>query len=106
MNDGARVDALTLRSTADDGFGVTDVGFVPKSFARVLAEKLALARELFGADVDLGSGSAIRKLLEISALEDARTWSALGAAYDDAFVATATGDALGRLGAELGFDRP
>ena len=52
------------------------------------AEKLALARELFGDDVDLGSGSALRKLLEISALEDARTWSALAAVYDDSFVAT------------------
>ena len=40
----------------------------------------------------------LRKLLEISALEDARTWAALGALYDDCFVSTARGRALGDLG--------
>ncbi len=48
----------------------------------------------------------IRKLLEIASLEDARTWAALAAAYDDSFVASATGRALSDLGAELGIVRP
>jgi hypothetical protein len=100
------VDAAVLRATGSEGFGITPQGFVPKSFARLLAEKLALARALFGDDLDLTSGSAIRKLLEVSALEDARTWAALGAMYDNAFVASATGDALSRLGEELGLPRP
>ena len=62
---------------------------MPKSFARLLAEKLALARALLGDDLDLGSGSAIRKLLEVSALEDARTWAALATIYDNSFVGSA-----------------
>jgi len=100
------IDAAVARSTGPGVFGVTPEGFVPKPFARLLAEKLALARELFGDDLDLTSGSAIRKLLEVSALEDARLWAALAAMYDDSFVVTATGAALSHLGEELGLPRP
>ena len=39
-------------------------------------------------------------------MEDARTWAALAAMYDNSFVATATGAALTVLGAELGLPRP
>jgi hypothetical protein len=100
------VDDAVARSTGTDGYGLTSGGFVPKPFSRILAEKLALSRSLFGADIDLGSGSALRKLLEVSALEDARTWAALGGMYDNQFVSTARGDALSRLGEELGLRRP
>ena len=100
------VDAAVLRDTASPGFGVTAAGFSAKPFARLLAEKLALARALLGAEVDLGSGAAIRKLLEITALEEARTWAALAATYDDMFVPSARGPALTRLGEELGLPRP
>jgi hypothetical protein len=100
------VDSAVTRSSDALGYGITDSGFVPKPFARLLAEKLALARALFGNDIDIGSGSALRKILEIGALEDARTWSALSALYDDQFVATARGSALSRLGEELGLPRP
>ena len=100
------VDGALLRSTGGGQFGVTRDGFFPKPFARILGERLALARSLFGSDLDLGPASAIRKLLELSALEDARTWSALAAMYDNSFVSTATGEALSRLGEELGIPRP
>jgi hypothetical protein len=100
------VDAAVMRATGSEGFGITGQGFVPKSFARLLAEKLALAQALFGEDLDLTSGSAVRKLLEVSALEDARTWAALGSMYDNLFVTSATGEALSRLGEELGLPRP
>lgn len=100
------IDAAVLRDTASPGFGVTAAGFSAKPFARLLAEKLALARALLGEDVDLGAGSVIRKLLEITALEETRTWAALAATYDDMFVASARGPALSRLGEELGLPRP
>jgi hypothetical protein len=100
------IDAAVGRTTGSDGYGVTRDGFVPKPFARLLAEKLAVARGLFGHDLDLGSGSAIRKLLEVTALEDARTWAGLASMYDDGFIASARGDALSRLGEEVGFPRP
>lgn len=100
------VDEAVTRSSGAAGYGITDSGFVPKPFARILGEKLALARALLGSDLDLGSGSAIRKILEVSALEDARTWAALASLYDNQFVATAHGEALSRLGEELGLPRP
>jgi hypothetical protein len=100
------VDAEAARTTGTPGFGVTRTGFVAKPFARILAEKLAVARSLFGDDVDLSSGSVLRKIFEVTALEDARTWATLGATYDSMFVVSATGDALSRLGAELGLPRP
>lgn len=90
----------------DAPYGVTDRGFVPKPYARLVSERFALAREVFGADLDLGPGSVIRRLLEVTALEDARTWSALAASYDNTFVSTATGEALSALGADLGLPRP
>jgi hypothetical protein len=100
------IDAAIARSSGATQFGITQNGFLPKPYARLLAEKLALARELFGNDLDLSSSSVIRKLLEVSALEDERTWAALTTMYDNSFISTATGEALSRLGEELGIPRP
>jgi hypothetical protein len=100
------VDASIQTASGAEGYGLLPSGFVPKPFSRLLAEKLALTQRLCGAEVDITSGSAIRKLLEVSALEDARLWSALAATYDSGFVATAAGDALTRLGTGLGIARP
>lgn len=100
------IDDQVIRSTGSDVYGIRDTGFVAKPFARLLTEKIALAQALFGADIDLTSGSVIRKLLEISSLEDARTWAALNSMYDNSFIVSATGDALTRLGLEVGIARP
>jgi hypothetical protein len=100
------IDDTVTRSTGSANFGITSAGFLPKPFTRLLAEKIALARQLIDPDLDLSSGSVLRKLLEVTALEDARTWAALATAYDDSFVSTAAGRALGDLGAELGIPRP
>src|ERR1700754_1966408 len=88
------LDASVTGSTGSPGFGVTSSGFVPKPFARLLSEKLALAKGLFGDDVDLMTGSVLRKVLELVALEDARTWAALASMYDNLFAVSAVGDAL------------
>jgi hypothetical protein len=100
------VDAAAIRSTGSEGFGIVATGFVPKSFARLLAEKLATARLLFGDDIDLTSGSVVRKLLELTALEDARLWTAVGSVYDNGYVVSASAEALTRLGEDLGIPRP
>src|SRR5262245_30261629 len=100
------VDDAVARSTEAGDYGLTDTGFVPKPFSRLLAEKLALARSLFGSDIDLAAGSALRKILEVSALEDARTWAALASMYDNQYVSSARGEALSRLGGEIGLPRP
>lgn len=96
-----------MRTTATGRpYGITPTGFVPPSASRLLDEKLAAARLLFGDDLDLTSGSPNRKWCELMALEEARFWEHLGAYYADTFVPTATGDALSMLGAELGISRP
>lgn len=100
------IDDAIARDSGAGIYGLTRTGFTPKPFARLLGEKLALARALLGDDLDLGSGSVIRKLLEVSALEDARTWTALATIYDDLFASTASGAALSRVGEELGLPRP
>ena len=64
------LDVLTRSTASGLSYGVTSAGFVPKPIARLLAEKIALARELFGADVDLTSGSALRTLLELQCVEE------------------------------------
>jgi hypothetical protein len=100
------IEESVLQSTATVGFGVTQQGFVPKPFVRLVAEKLAMARRMFGDDVDLSSASVIRKLIELQSLGEARTWAGLAAVYDNLFVVSATGEALSRLGDELGLPRP
>jgi hypothetical protein len=100
------IDQAVITSTGSAGFGITANGFVAKPYARLLAEKLATARALFGEDLDLTGGSLIRKLLEVTALEDARTWAALSSWYDNSFLVSAAGTALDRLGEELGLPRP
>jgi hypothetical protein len=104
--DPATVDEAVQRSSGTAGFGMTPSGYIPKPFARLLAEKLALAQGLMGENVDLTSGSPLRKIIEVQALEDARFWAVLAGLADDAFVATAQGDALSRHGEELGLPRP
>ena len=99
------LEALVATNT-DNGFGITPDGFVPKSVGRLLDEKIAAAQQLFGPDIDLTSGSMLRKFIELMCLDEARVWDHLGASYADAFIATATGDALSMLGAEVGVPRP
>lgn len=100
------IDADVQRTTGAASYGITLEGFVPKPYARLLAEKLALARTLLGEDLDLRAGSLVRKLCELQSLEDARTWAAVSTMYDDCFVVSAGGEALSALGAELGLARP
>jgi hypothetical protein len=100
------LEELMRTTNAGASFGITPDGFVPKSVGRLLDEKLAAARLLFGDDLDLTSGSASRKWCEMMALEEARVWEHLGTYFADSFPSTATGSALSMLGAEIGIPRP
>jgi hypothetical protein len=94
-------------STGNDtvSYGVTSAGFIVKPFQVILQEAYARAQLLLGSDIDLRSSSTIRKLLELTSLEDALSWMQLDDVYNSAFVATASGQALDRLGTDLGLDR-
>ena len=87
-------------------YGVTQSGFKIKPFATILAEKAERARQMFGADVDLRSTSVLRKLLEITSYEDLEVWKVLEQQFYSNFLSTASGEALDRLGEDLGVERP
>lgn len=95
-----------LRSSTGGPYGLTPQGFAPKPYARLVAEGLARAQLYFGDDIDVRPGSVLRRIVEMSALEHARTHAALAGLYDSLFVSSASGDALSRLGDELGLPRP
>jgi hypothetical protein len=85
--------------------GVTPDGFVLKGIDAILAEHQARALEMFGPDVDLTSGSALRKILDAAAWQAHDLWKALEAQYYSNFITTAEGTALDLLGADLGVPR-
>ena len=100
------IDWETLLATDSAPYGLTDAGFLPKPYGRLLAEGLALSRDLFGDEIDLERGTVIRKLIELSALENARTYTMMAGIVDNLTIPTAMGAALSRLGQEVGLPRP
>ena len=86
-------------------FGVTADGFVLKGIDRIVADQQSRAQAMFGADVDLTSGSALRKVLDAVAWDAQELWRGLEAQYYSNFVTTATGPSLDLLGTDLGITR-
>jgi uncharacterized phage protein gp47/JayE len=91
--------------TSDERFGVTADGFVVKGVDRIIADQQARARAMFGDDVDLTSGSALRKVLDAAAVGTHELWRALEAQYYSNFISTAQGPSLDLLGRDLGLPR-
>jgi len=88
-----------------DQYGVTPDGFVLKGLDRIVADQQARARAMFGSDVDLGSGSALRKVLDAAAVHVHELWRALENQYYANFATTAQGAGLDLLGTDLGLER-
>ena len=87
-------------------FGVTADGFVLKRFDVILGEAMGRARELFGDDLDLSATSPVRKILEVTASEDAGLWRRLEDLYYARFLSSAIGDDLDLLGEDVGRAAP
>ncbi|MBH0053132.1 MULTISPECIES: hypothetical protein [unclassified Salinibacterium] len=100
------LEALVRSSERGKEFGITANGFVPKPLGRLVDEKLAAARVLFGDDIDLTAGSAVRKVLELMCVEELRCWEHLDSYSGNTSVVTAEGSFLSGLGEELGISRP
>lgn len=88
-------------------FGVTQDGFVLKGVDRIVADQQARAREMFGEDVDLDltSGSALRKVLDAVSWDTHELWRGMEAQFYANFVTTASGAGLDLLGTDLGLSR-
>ncbi|HYF90103.1 hypothetical protein [Azospirillum sp.] len=103
----AELEKLVARSGDSGLYGVTaDRGFVPKPYQQLVAEGFAAARVVFGNDIDLATGSVMRKLIELQALGLADLHADLALAIDDCFPSTARGAALTSLGEAMGLPRP
>jgi baseplate J-like protein len=95
-----------LAEPAERGsFGVTPDGFVLKGIDSIVAGQQARAREMFGDDVDLTSGSALRKVMDAVAWDAQELWRSLESQYYANFVTTASGASLELLGTDLGLPR-
>jgi hypothetical protein len=86
-------------------FGVIDEGFVVKPFDVILAESISRAQTAFGSNVDLTPTSPLRKILEVTAAEDAELWKRMEDLYYGNFLSTAEGDDLNLLGEDVGVPR-
>ncbi|KQR77313.1 hypothetical protein ASF98_21435 [Arthrobacter sp. Leaf337] len=86
-------------------FGVTPDGFVIKGIDEILAGAQSRARTMFGDDVDLSSGSALRKVLDANVWDVHDLWRALESQHYACFVTTAQGASLNLLGTNLGLER-
>ena len=64
-------------------------GFMPKPFAPAARGEARARAPVFGADVDLHRARRSGRSSRSRRLEDARTWAALGAIYDNSYVSTA-----------------
>ncbi|MGW5986138.1 baseplate J/gp47 family protein [Streptomyces anulatus] len=91
--------------TSEERFGVGEDGFVVKGIDRIIADQQTRARAMFGDDVDLTSGSALRKVLDAAAFDTHELWRALESQYYGTFVSTAQGPSLDLLGCDLGLRR-
>ncbi|MFF8605518.1 baseplate J/gp47 family protein [Streptomyces sp. NPDC015346] len=91
--------------TSEERFGVTEDGFVVKGIDRIIADQQDRARAMFGDDVDLTSGSALRKVLDAAAVGTHELWRALESQYYGSFITTAQGPSLDLLGRDLGLRR-
>ncbi|MFE7509891.1 baseplate J/gp47 family protein [Streptomyces sp. NPDC057540] len=91
--------------TSEERFGVGEDGFVVKGIDRIIADQQNRARAMFGDDVDLTSGSALRKVLDAAALDTHALWRALESQYYGTFITTAEGPGLDLLGCDLGLRR-
>ena len=86
-------------------YGVTDTGFVKKTYASVRDSLHDNAKRMFGSDVDLTPGSPIKILIDLTAVEIIGLWAQLESVYKSAFLDTATGYALDNLGQLVGAER-
>lgn len=90
---------------AQEKYGITPAGFVPKPLDTILEETFDRARQMFGADVDLRSSSPLRKIIELNAAEQALDWMRCENDYYGLFIPTAHGRQLDLLGYDLGLER-
>lgn len=74
--------------------GLTDKGFVRRTYDDILNDKIAMAKELFGEDIDTSDQTAIGKFIRITAYDQAMAEEEIEKVYFARFPNTASGQSL------------
>lgn len=77
--------------------GVTEVGFVRRTYDEILNDKIQRAKELFGEDIDTSDLTPLGKYLRINAYDQAIAEEEIEQVYYSSFPNTASGQSLDRL---------
>jgi len=86
-------------------YGVTQNGFIAKSYEVILSEYEQYARQEFGDDIDLSETSPLKHILQVAAARESALWQILEDAYYAGFIDFATGQSLDNLAALVGYKR-
>lgn len=76
---------------------VNDQGYLRPTYDEILEDRIALAQELFGQDIDTSDASTLGKFIRLSVQDLADAYEAQEIIYYSRFPHTATGQSLDRL---------
>jgi len=76
---------------------INDQGYLRPTYEEILEDRIALAQELFGQDIDTSDASALGKFIRLSVQDLADAYEAQEIIYYSRFPHTATGQSLDRL---------
>ena len=85
--------------------GLTDKGYIRRTYDDILKDKIERAKELFGENIDTSDLSVLGKFLRINAYDQAMAEEEIEAVYYARFPNTASGQSLDRLAAFVGISR-
>ena len=86
-------------------YGVTNTGFVTKSYSNISADIENRLKTLFGNEVDLTPGSPLKLMADLFGVELSKLWTELENTYNSGFVETSNNSSLENLGDLVGVDR-
>ena len=77
--------------------GLTDKGYIRRTYDDILNDKIRCAKELFGEDIDTSDQAPLGKFIRINAYDQAMAEEEIEAVYFSRVPATASGQSLDRL---------
>lgn len=85
--------------------GLNETGFNRRTFAEILEDKIQMAKDLFGEDINTEENTPLGKYIRINAYDEALLAEEMEAIYYSIFPNTATGVSLDRLCVFVGISR-
>ena len=86
-------------------YGVTNTGFVTKSYSNISTDIENRFKTLFGNEVDLTPGSPLKLMADLFGVELSKLWVELENTYNSGFIETSNDSSLENLGDLVGIDR-